>query len=76
MQSAGDHEVQHQRQLVLQLKDDALADPPHALHLFAEARLQRRRGRAQQEHTGDAHALERLTHDAGFELLHVDGQIR
>jgi hypothetical protein len=48
-QPPGDHEVDHDEELVVEAEDDALADAPHAFTVRAEDGVERRIVRAQHE---------------------------
>ncbi len=72
---AGDHEVEYEKQVVLQGNHDSLAEALDAGHHLAVAFHQRRVEGAQQERAGDARAKQRLTRDSVLQALCVDGYI-
>ena len=76
MQSASDHEVDYQEQIVLKTKDNPLAKPEKRHNLSAYRGLQRWSHRAQKEWVQQSNALNRLVEHAGFKLLDVDDDIR
>ena len=63
-QTARDHEVQHEKQIILQRNDDALAQSPHGDHAEAFDRGERRFCGAQQKRIEQADVLEALADDA------------
>ena len=75
LQAAGDHQVDHQEQLVLQREHDALAEPAQAEHLPALGRGDRRHGGAQQERVEQPDAQQAGAEDAALEALEVDGDV-
>src|SRR6185437_6340039 len=60
VQPAGNNQVQHQPEIVIDSDGDALANAPQLAHNAAFDFRQRRLRGAQHEWTGDAHALKRL----------------
>ena len=78
-QAAGDHEVQHEEQLALELEDDTLADSANAQDSLPFRRSDGRGDAAQHEGVQEAHALERAPREAAFQMLDIDddvGQLR
>ena len=63
-QTAGDHQVDHQEQIVLQLEDDSLPHPPHSDDPLSLGGAHRRIYRAEQKRLGDSRSLERLSNQA------------
>ena len=74
-QSAGDHQVQHQKQLVFEREHDALAQPAHAGNALALGVGDRRQRGAQHEEADKADVLEALAGDARLEALGVDDDV-
>ena len=74
-QPAGDHQVQHQVQLVPHVEHDALADARKALHLAPHGAGERRHCRAQQKRARHAHALERAAHELVLQALDVQADV-
>ena len=75
MQTAGNHQVQDEPEIVVEADGDAFADAAQGAHFFAVDRGERRFDGAQQKWAGEAHALERLAQDARFERFDVDGDV-
>jgi len=63
MQSSGDHQMEHEPQVVVEADRDALADAPQLAHGASLHARERRVGGAQQEDARDAYPFERLTDD-------------
>jgi hypothetical protein len=60
MQSAGDHQVQNQKQISCQFDDDTFAQSPQANHALTVGIGQRRIDCAQEERTDQARTGQRL----------------
>ena len=76
VQPARDHEVQDQEALALEREDDPLADPREPDDAAAFRLLERRRDRAQQERTAQAHRHEALADDPRLERREVRQDVR
>jgi hypothetical protein len=76
MQAPGDHQVQHQPELVLEADGDALAEPPQLVDLLALDASDRRVGGAQQERMADPHARQLPAEDARLQGLDIDRDVR
>src|SRR6266849_8955004 len=75
-EAAGDHQVDHDEQVVLELEDQAFARTAQAQHALVCGRFERWVGRAQDERAGQPNALQRLAHDVALEKIQVDRQVR
>ena len=67
MKAAGDHQVEHEPEIVVEADGDAFADAAQAGHFAALDGAERRIDSAQQERAGDAHRERRATDYAGLE---------
>ncbi len=76
MQSARDHQVQDEPQVVFQADDDALADAPNRTDGAALQVLERRLDSSKQKWTGEPDTLEGLAKDPRFESEDVGGDVR
>jgi hypothetical protein len=76
MQSAGNHEVKYQPQLVLETDGDALTDPTQRQHAPTLHGLDGRHRGPQQEWRWNPYALESPSHEAAIQCFDVDSQIR
>ena len=65
VQPAGDHQVQDEEQVAVELEDDALAEPAEAADDLALGGVQRRVEGADQERVDDAHPLQGLARRPG-----------
>ncbi len=75
VQAPGDHEVQHQEQLVLEGDHDALAEALQADHRPPLGCLQRRVHRAQQGDAAQLDGLETPARDSRLEGLQIDRDV-
>jgi hypothetical protein len=71
MQAAGDHQVQHEEQVVLQPEDDALAQPPQGAHSFSVNHPDRRHRGAQQEWVEELDADQALAADQALQAVEI-----
>ena len=76
MEAPGDHQVEHQPDVIFQADGDALSDAAHLLHHLVFGGGQRRCHGAQEERSADERALEGVRDDAGFQCFHVDRDVR
>src|SRR5580658_2663510 len=67
VQASGDHEVQHQPQIVVQPNGDPFADPAELSNGFVLGAMKRRVHGAQEKRTCETDMLEGLAEDALFE---------
>lgn len=75
METTGDHQMQHQPELVLETEGDPL---PHAAYFpsrFAKSRLQGRGRRANEEGPADLNSVQTSPDDALAQSFHVNGDI-
>jgi len=75
VQAPGNHQVQHQLEILLHAEGDALADAPKPLHGLALHSLEGRLGGAQKEGARDADTFERLVEDAPLEGFNVNDDV-
>ena len=71
VQPAGDHQVQHHPEAVVEAESDALANAAQFAHRVSFDGRQRRLDRAQQEWAGDAHARQRLADNASSQRAKI-----
>ncbi len=76
MQTAGNHQVEHQPQVAFHPDRDALADAPQFAHRTALRTGERRLHCAQQERARNAHLLQLLSQDARLERADISGDVR
>ena len=76
MEPPGNHQVQHQPQLLINSNRDSLADATESPNRAPFNCTQRRIYRTQQEHGSQPDALQRLTHDPRFKGSDVCRDIR
>ena len=76
MQSASNHQVQHQPEIAFYTDGDSLADPPQFAHGAALYIRKWRVYGSKQKRTRESNALDRLGHDAWLERTDVGGDIR
>ena len=76
MQSAGNHQMQHQPQLVFKSDANAFAQPSQRHDFLSFGDGKGRRCCAQQKWRGDLHAVERLIQNAPLEGLEIDDDVR
>lgn len=79
MQPSGDHEVQHQPEIIVETNCNALADTPQFAHHVTLGAADRRLRSAQQKRAGNPRLLEGLTDDAPLKCADVGryvGQLR
>lgn len=74
-QTTGDHQVDDEEVLGVQLDRDPLAQAPQSDDPLAAALLERRIDRAQDERAGEAHALQDAVDDTRLEGLEIDRDI-
>jgi hypothetical protein len=74
-ESAGDHEVNDEEELILQLEHDPLSDPSERQHALSLGRGDRRLHRAEKKWTQDPDVLDRLSADARGERLQVEEDV-
>ncbi len=75
VQSSGDHQVQHEPQLIIQPDGNPLAQSPQLANGLAVSRFQRWLTGSQQERAFQADLLQALTHDAAFKCIKIDRNI-
>jgi hypothetical protein len=76
---AGNHQVQDQEQLVAEIEHEALSQPAQVHDSPSFERRHRRLDRTNDERVAQAHALDRLVHDARAQGIQVQldiGQLR
>ena len=71
-EAAGDHQVQHEEQVVVEREDEALAEPANRAHGLAVHDLERRHRGAQQERVAQFDPREHLPDDTRLERFAVD----
>ena len=76
VESAGDHQMQDEPEIVIEPEDDSLPQSPRLADGLAVGLVQGRVERPQQERAADAHAVQALADDATVEGLDIDGDIR
>lgn len=72
LESPGDHQVDDEKQIVLELPHQPLAEPPESKHLPAVGVIDWRIEGADQEGAGETNALEPLAGDARAERMQVE----
>src|SRR5690606_27423731 len=75
LQAPGDHQVQHERELLLELNHDALAEPRYAFDAKPDDRVDRRLGRAQQERARQPDVRDAAAEDALAKRLDIDRDV-
>ena len=75
VQPARDHEMQHEEQVVVELEDDALAEPAQAADRLAEDGVDRRVEGAEEKRIGEPDLRQRLADDAGAEAVDVGDDV-
>src|SRR5215472_18495506 len=75
VKAAGDHQMQHAEQLVLQAERDPLADSPYAYHSLAGQFSNGWIDRAHHERTGEPYLLQPLPANQGAQPLDVHGDV-
>ena len=76
LETAGDHQVNDQEEVVIHLPDDALAETLEPAHAPALNRVDRRIDRTDEERARDANTLQPLPDDAGAERVEVELDVR
>src|SRR4029453_18513364 len=76
VQPSGDHQVQHQEELALELEDDPLSHTAQTGHAAAFGLGDRRRDRPQQEGTPQPDLEHPTTFDSGRERRQVSEDVR
>jgi hypothetical protein len=72
MKPAGDHQMNHKEEFILQLEDDALAEPAQTYDDLSLSRRDRRVERAHDERAADPDLLNRLLEDALVQRFDVN----
>jgi hypothetical protein len=75
METPSDHQMENHKQIVVQLENDALAEPLHADDALADQVRERRLDGAQQEWRLESNFLERLPNDAPAERFDVHSDV-
>ena len=75
VQSAGDHQVEHDPEIAFEADGDALAHAAEFTDHAAVGVCERRLGGAKKKRCGDSNPIERLREDAGFECGKVGGYV-
>ena len=76
VQTAGNHQVQDQPEVVVESNGDAFADSPQPGHLAAKRRFERGIGGAEQKRSADQDVVERFPANALIERFDIDDDIR
>ena len=74
-ESAGDHQMHDEVQVVVEVEHDPLAEPAHVAHGAPDERVERRLDAAQREHAANGVARERLADQPTGNRLHVDRDV-
>ena len=75
VQAAGDHQVDHKPQLVLEADRDPFAQAAQLANFLAGDRFKRRLERAKHKGTVDPHSFEFLPDDSSFKCLDIDRDV-
>jgi len=76
VQPPGDHQVEHEKEIALELENDAFPYPPEPDNPSSFDLPQRRLDRTNQERARDAHGLEAPADDSRLERLEVRDDVR
>src|SRR5438067_1171626 len=75
MQAAGDHQMEHQPELIVELKGNALSDAPQCSHLFSFQNRDWRLRRPQDKWVSNTNRQQRLANGPFFEGFDVQGDV-